>query len=120
MAGISIALKLAYVVVMCLLVAASLTQAAIPCGEVDSGLEPCINYLKSGDDLTDSCCDAVTQLYSAAKTTPDRQAACQCLKNAYDSIPGINPSIGAGLPGECGVNLPYKITPNIDCSTVSM
>ncbi|GAV77186.1 Tryp_alpha_amyl domain-containing protein [Cephalotus follicularis] len=118
MAGSSIALKLACVVVMCLLVAAPLAQAGISCGQVVSKMTSCINYLKNGGSVPEPCCAGVKSLNNAARTTPDRQTACGCLKNAYNQFPGIKPAIAAGLPGKCGVNIPYKISPSTDCSKV--
>ncbi|KAJ0734860.1 putative plant non-specific lipid-transfer protein/Par allergen [Helianthus annuus] len=54
----------------------------------------------------------------AAKLTPDRQTACGCLKSVYASNSGINLGFASNLPGKCGVNIPYKISPSTDCSTV--
>nr|B3A0N2.1 RecName: Full=Non-specific lipid-transfer protein; Short=LTP [Lycium barbarum] len=39
-------------------------------------------------------------------------------KSAAAGISGINYGIAAGLPGKCGVNIPYKISPSTDCSKV--
>ncbi|KAM0006269.1 Non-specific lipid-transfer protein [Helianthus debilis subsp. tardiflorus] len=65
-----------------------------------------------------ACCSGVKSLNSAAKTTPDRQTACGCLKSAYSSNSGINAGNAASLPGKCGVSIPYKISPGTDCSKV--
>ncbi|XP_043725182.1 non-specific lipid-transfer protein 1-like [Telopea speciosissima] len=112
-------MKIVCLVMACMVVAAPhAVDAAITCGQVVSDLAPCLNYLRSGGSVTAGCCSAVRSLNSSAKTTPDRQTACGCLKNAYSSIPGINAGYASGLPGKCGVNLPYKISPSIDCSTV--
>ncbi|KAJ6765409.1 NON-SPECIFIC LIPID-TRANSFER PROTEIN 10-RELATED [Salix purpurea] len=67
-----------------------------------------------------SCNQAIRGLNSAARTTPDRQGVCTCLKNtasqfAYNSR---NVALAAGLPGKCGVKLPYKIDPSTDCKSV--
>ena len=108
---------LCVVLVACMLVAAPYTEA-ITCGQVASSLAPCVGYLSKGGDVPPACCSGVKSLNSAAQTTPDRQAACGCLKSAYSSNSGINPANAASLPGKCGVNIPYKISPSTDCSKV--
>ncbi|KAK9068072.1 hypothetical protein SSX86_012183 [Deinandra increscens subsp. villosa] len=103
------------VVVACMVVAAPYAEA-LSCGQVSSSLAPCIGYLTKGGAVPPKCCSGVKGLNNAAKTTPDRQAACGCLKSVSSSISGINPGYAASLPGKCGVSIPYKISPNTDCS----
>ncbi|MBN7124836.1 hypothetical protein BSU01_24585 [Erwinia billingiae] len=110
-------LKLVCVAFALMMVAAPHAEA-ITCGQVTSSLTPCIAYLRSGGALPPACCSGVKSLNGAAKTTPDRQTACKCIKSAASSISGINFALAAGLPGKCGVNIPYKISPSTDCSTV--
>ncbi|XP_042504413.1 non-specific lipid-transfer protein 1-like [Macadamia integrifolia] len=111
-------MKLVCLVLACMVVAAPHAVDAITCGQVVSQLSPCLTYLRTGGAVPGTCCSAVKSLNAAVKTTPDRQTACGCLKNAYNTISGINAAYAGGLPGKCGVNLPYKISPTIDCSTV--
>ncbi|KAK4406279.1 Non-specific lipid-transfer protein 1 [Sesamum angolense] len=66
-----------------------------------------------GDDV-----GGVKGLYAAAKTTPDRQSVCNCLKSLAASYSTLNLGKAAGLPAQCGVNIPYKISPSTDCSKV--
>ncbi|MBA0753610.1 hypothetical protein Gogos_022031, partial [Gossypium gossypioides] len=96
---------------------APLAQGAVTCGQVTTSLAPCITYLrgKSGP-VPPGCCEGIKSLNSAAQTTPDRQAACKCIKSAAAGISGINYAIASGLPGKCGVNIPYKISPSTDCN----
>ncbi|XP_060191483.1 non-specific lipid-transfer protein 1-like [Lycium barbarum] len=110
--------KVALLVVICMAAVAAHAEAAVSCGQVVSSLTPCINYVTKGGPLPAACCSGIKTLNGQATTTPDRQAACNCIKSAAGSISGINFGIAAGLPGKCGVNLPYKISPSIDCSTV--
>ncbi|XWS09500.1 hypothetical protein CRYUN_Cryun40dG0089900 [Craigia yunnanensis] len=116
----SMTFKLACVVVLCLVVGAPLAQGAITCGQVTSALSPCIGYLRSngGGSVPPNCCSGIKSLNSAAQTTPDRQTACNCIKSASGAISGINYSLASGLPGKCGVSIPYKISPSTDCSKV--
>ncbi|KAL5550624.1 hypothetical protein UlMin_000800 [Ulmus minor] len=110
--------KLACVVLMVMVVAAPLAQAAISCGQVSSALEPCTNYLRNGGVVPAACCNGVKSLNGAAKTTPDRQATCRCLQSAASSIRGLNLNLAGGLPGQCGVNIPYKISPSTNCNRI--
>lgn len=107
-------LKVACVMVVCMLVAAPAAEA-ITCGQVASSVSSCINYLRSGGALPPACCNGIRGLNNAARTTPDRQNVCSCLISASRNL-RINYGIAAGLPGKCGVNIPYKISPTTDCS----
>ncbi|KAK3015326.1 hypothetical protein RJ639_007269 [Escallonia herrerae] len=116
MASVSGMLKVACVVVMCMVMTAPYAKAAVSCGMVASNVAPCIGYLQKGGPVPANCCSGVRKLASAATTTPDRQAVCKCLKSAAGNVPGVNLSNAAGLPGKCGVNIPYKISPSTDCT----
>ncbi|KAD5960833.1 hypothetical protein R6Q59_013890 [Mikania micrantha] len=108
--------------VICLVLACMVVMApcaeAITCGQVVSSLAPCLGYLTKGGNVPPACCGSVRGLNDAAKTTPDRQTACGCLKGAYASNSGINLLYASSLPGKCGVNVGYKISPSTDCSKV--
>ncbi|PKU74845.1 Non-specific lipid-transfer protein [Dendrobium catenatum] len=90
--------------------------SAITCGQVYSYLAQCIPYVRNNGPLAPACCAGVHSLNSAAKTTPDRQAACNCLKTLAGSISGLNPRAAAGIPGKCGVNVGYAISTSTDCT----
>ncbi|KAI3808431.1 hypothetical protein L1987_24382 [Smallanthus sonchifolius] len=100
------------------MVAVSPIAEAITCGQVISGLAPCFGYLTKGGAVPPACCSSVRGLNNAAQSTPDRQTTCGCLKGVYASNSGINLSYASSLPGKCGVNIPYKISPTTDCSKV--
>ena len=106
--------------VLCVVVALMVVSApyaeAISCGQVVSNLSPCLGYLTKGGAVPPGCCSGVVGLNNAAKTTADRQTACGCLKSVYASNSGINPDNAASLPGKCGINIPYKISPSTDCT----
>ncbi|XP_042015312.1 non-specific lipid-transfer protein 8-like [Salvia splendens] len=92
---------------------------AITCSDVMKDLRPCINYLKSGSGTPPSpCCTGASSLASAATTTADKQTACNCIKNAAKSIT-IKPELAKALPGNCGISMPFQISPNVDCSKIS-
>ncbi|KAL2500307.1 Non-specific lipid-transfer protein 4 [Forsythia ovata] len=98
---------------------APLAEAAISCGTVAGSLRPCLGYVQGGGNVVPPpCCSGIRSLYASAKTTADRQSICNCLKSLAASYKGINFSKASGLPGKCGVNIPYKISPSTDCSKV--
>ncbi|CAK7344163.1 unnamed protein product [Dovyalis caffra] len=93
--------KLVCVLVMCMVLGAPLAHAAVSCAQVFTDLSSCISYAKGGGALTASCCNGVRALNSAAKTTPDRQQSCGCIKSLAGSVPGINYGVVAGIPAKC-------------------
>ncbi|MFX6572608.1 non-specific lipid-transfer protein [Acinetobacter baumannii] len=95
------------------------TEAAIACNTVANLLTPCIDYVLNGGAVPPlNCCNGAKSLYNQAKTTPDRQAICNCLKSvAGQATPKIINN-AAALPGKCGISIPYKISPSTDCSKV--
>ncbi|XP_010252074.1 PREDICTED: non-specific lipid-transfer protein 1-like [Nelumbo nucifera] len=101
-----------------MVVAAPNAEAAITCGMVATQMTPCVNYLQNGGPVPAACCNGVKTLYGAAKTTPDRQTTCSCMKSAATQVPTIKVGNAASLPGKCGITIPYKISPTTDCSKV--
>ncbi|KAH6767621.1 Bifunctional inhibitor/lipid-transfer protein/seed storage 2S albumin superfamily protein [Perilla frutescens var. hirtella] len=90
--------------------------AAITCSDVMRDLRPCITYLKSGSGAPPSpCCTGASTLASAATTTADKQTACNCLKNAAKSI-NVKPELAKSLPSNCGITMPFEVSPTVDCS----
>lgn len=106
------------VALMCMVVvSAPMAEAAVSCGSITSALVPCISYLKGGPGPSSSCCGGVKRVNAAAATTPDRRAACNCLKNAAGSISGLKAGNAAALPSKCGVNIPYKFSTSTNCNS---
>ncbi|KAL2250314.1 UNVERIFIED_CONTAM: Non-specific lipid-transfer protein [Sesamum indicum] len=114
MAG-SGSLKLACLIILCLVVTAPHAEAAISCASVMTKLSPCLSYIKSGGGLPPACCSGAKSLNDAASTTPDLQAVCGCIKILVPSL-RANPAYINSIPAKCGVNLPYKYSPSLDCS----
>ncbi|GAU30833.1 hypothetical protein TSUD_267530 [Trifolium subterraneum] len=110
-------MKVACVVLLMCMILAPISEAAVSCGTVTGDLAQCIPYLKGGPGPSPACCAGVKRLNAAATTTPDRQAACNCLKNAAGAISGLNTNNAAALPSKCGVNVPYKISTSTNCNT---
>lgn len=108
--------QLVAVFVAVVVIAAAAPSAAITCSDVMKDMRPCINYLKSGSGAPPSpCCTGASSLAAAATTTADKQTACNCLKNAAQSIT-VKPELAKALPGSCGISMPFQISPNVDCS----
>ncbi|CAL9153416.1 unnamed protein product, partial [Musa hybrid cultivar] len=63
------------------------------------------------------CCSGIKSLVAAARTTQDRRTACGCIETATAVLSGIDFGRVGQLPGRCGVSLPYKISPNVDCKS---
>ncbi|XP_057804330.1 non-specific lipid-transfer protein 1-like [Salvia miltiorrhiza] len=110
--------------VMCLVVIAVAAAAAAPhaegaisCGQVLSSVSPCLSYLQGRGAVTPPCCDGLKSLNKAAATTADRQALCGCIKSLAPGV-GAKAEFINSLPSKCGVALPYRYSPSVDCSKV--
>ncbi|XP_059651016.1 non-specific lipid-transfer protein 8-like [Cornus florida] len=103
-------------ILMLLLLLAPSSEAAIACSDVIKDLRPCLSYLQSGSGKPPAtCCAGVSALASAAKTTADKQTACNCIKNATSKV-SVKPELAKALPSNCGISLSFTVSPNVDCS----
>ncbi|CAN6353170.1 unnamed protein product [Urochloa humidicola] len=85
--------------------------------QVASSLSPCIPYATgSASSLPAGCCSGVRSLNSMARSSSDRQAACRCLKSLATSLKKLNIGTVAGIPGKCGVSVPFPISMSTDCN----
>ncbi|KAF3447963.1 hypothetical protein FNV43_RR08670 [Rhamnella rubrinervis] len=114
----SVAMKLACMVVMCMVVCAPLAEA-LTCVEVAGTVSQCIGYLRSGGAVPVPCCSGVKSLNAMANNTPNRRVACNCLISAAKNIPGLKPNLVSGLPGACGVKLPFPISISTNCAKIN-
>ncbi|XP_038900062.1 non-specific lipid-transfer protein 8 [Benincasa hispida] len=95
------------------------SKAAISCNDVTKDLMPCVSYLVSGSGKPPSaCCDGAKALSSAATTSADKKAACQCIKSAASNV-NYNAKLAQDLPSNCGISLPFSISAGIDCSKIN-
>ncbi|KAK3138487.1 hypothetical protein QOZ80_5AG0369550 [Eleusine coracana subsp. coracana] len=92
--------------------------AAPSCSTVYDTLMPCLGYVESGGTVPPSCCAGIKQLVSGARTTPDRRAICACLKDLAKAAPAPYIGRAEGLPDRCGVQLGYKLSPDMDCNSI--
>ncbi|AES79814.2 Lipid transfer protein [Medicago truncatula] len=114
----SMFVKVTCLTVICLVLGISMTNAALSCPQVQLTVVPCLGYLRNpGPSVPAPCCNGLRGLNNQAKTTPERQSVCRCLKTTAQSLSGLNVPALATLPKKCGVNLPYKISTAIDCNT---
>ncbi|XP_054782383.1 non-specific lipid-transfer protein-like isoform X2 [Prosopis cineraria] len=100
----------------CMAVVVVAVGEAITCGQVQSNLAPCLNYLKNGGGPPPACCNGVRTTVNSARTTPDRQAVCNCLKAAAGRVPGVKSQFAEALPSRCRVFIPYKISMSTNCA----
>ncbi|GAV59992.1 Tryp_alpha_amyl domain-containing protein, partial [Cephalotus follicularis] len=93
-------------------------QAAISCSQVESSLAPCLPYLTLAQRGAPSatCCTGVRNIKTMTLTTPDRRAACECVKTAASRYRGIKPDAASQLPKQCGVDIGIPITKDVDCN----
>ncbi|XP_073023004.1 non-specific lipid-transfer protein 8-like [Primulina eburnea] len=66
------------------------SEAAISCSDVIMDMQPCINYLISG-------------------IGSHRPLAVQANIN-------LKPELAKSLPENCGISLPFAVSPDVDCS----
>ncbi|XWS45824.1 hypothetical protein CRYUN_Cryun14cG0012700 [Craigia yunnanensis] len=91
-------------------------QATVSCDEVNECLASCIPYLTSGaGNPPAQCCGGVGKLQKIAETTADKQAACNCVKQAAARIPSIKEDAASSLPAKCNVQINYPISKNTNC-----
>ena len=112
-AAVAVAVVMAAAV---LLMFAGEASAALTCGQVNSKLAPCVSYATGRGPLSSGCCNGIRGLNGLARTTPDRQAACKCLKSLAGSIKSIDMGKVSGAPGKCGVSVPFPISMSTDCA----
>nr|XP_009778826.1 PREDICTED: uncharacterized protein LOC104228120 [Nicotiana sylvestris] len=92
------------------------TEALLSSDTVYSSLQPCIGYVLGGGTLPPECCSGLKSLISIAKTRPDRQSFCSCAKGAASSTTPEELARANGLAGRCHARVPFKISPDMDCS----
>ncbi|XP_019175614.1 PREDICTED: non-specific lipid-transfer protein 2B-like [Ipomoea nil] len=116
----AISAKLYLTVLVLLFVAGGSVEAQVTCDTVNSDLGPCVPYVIAGigNGPSSDCCDGLNSLLSAAATQPDRQTACSCLKSLATFISDEQLARAASIPDQCGANIPFTISRDVDCSAV--
>ncbi|KAI0495669.1 hypothetical protein KFK09_021972 [Dendrobium nobile] len=119
MARIVMTTVIAVVVAVAMVARMPIKATGMTCGEVDLDLLPCLSYIQNGGDVPSDCCNGLSNLVAAAKTTDDRRTACNCLKSLASGASNDELSRAAGLPDKCHISLPYKLSPSTDCSKIN-
>ncbi|XP_049378214.1 non-specific lipid-transfer protein 1-like [Solanum stenotomum] len=95
-------------------------DALVTCNMVYSSLEPCLGYVLGGGlSVPSECCGGIKSLLSTGRTIDDRQSACKCIKSAGSNANDAQVNRAATLPRICKTNVPFKISPHVDCSKVN-
>ncbi|EMS65656.1 putative non-specific lipid-transfer protein 3 [Triticum urartu] len=68
--------------------------------------------------ISKECCSGVQGLNGMARSSSDRKIACRCLKSLATSIKSINMGKVSGVPGKCGVSVPFPISMSTNCDTL--
>ena len=89
---------------------------AITCGDVESQLAPCLTYLIGSGDLEATCCDGVKNLLAMTTSSVDKQALCNCVKDAASRHVEIREDLASQLAAKCGVELGVPISRSTDCA----
>ncbi|XWS32427.1 hypothetical protein CRYUN_Cryun23aG0158400 [Craigia yunnanensis] len=91
-------------------------QAAVSCDQINECLASCIPYLTSGAGTPSvQCCGGVRKLHKIAQISEDKQAACNCVKQAAARFPTIKEDAASSLPAKCNVQINFPISKNTNC-----
>ncbi|KAH0642506.1 hypothetical protein KY290_034090 [Solanum tuberosum] len=102
---------------MATITATTSQDATLTCNTVYTTLEPCLGYVLGGGlSVPSECCSGIKSLLNGARTIADRQSACKCIKSVVSSSSSVPVSRAAKLPGICKANVPFNISPHVDCS----
>ncbi|WMV51776.1 hypothetical protein MTR67_045161 [Solanum verrucosum] len=107
--------KIACLVVLCMLITFAPHAEAVTCGQIQVGVVNCLPYLQNRGPIG-GCCGVIKDLLKLCKTPHERRKSCRCVKKAANTIKGIDFGKAAGLSGVCGVEIPFEISPSVDCS----
>ncbi|KAK4365757.1 hypothetical protein RND71_013637 [Anisodus tanguticus] len=108
---------LSFILIICMVVAPPV-KAEITCDTMYDILQPCLSYVLFGGSVPTDCCNRLKSLIASATTIADRQSACSCVKSVASRVTDEELSRAASIPGQCGASVPFKISPNVDCSKV--
>ncbi|VVA94983.1 unnamed protein product [Arabis nemorensis] len=94
--------------VFMLLDAVWVTQAATTSKAISEILAPCT---KPGGD-SPSCCTSLQML----KDLSPADGKVACIADALSFAPSDVVKLVEALPGKCGLQLPFKLNPSVDCT----
>jgi hypothetical protein len=110
--------KVTCLAMICLVLGIPLANAAPSCVEMEQTLIPCLEYAThpGPPPPPEPCCNAIKTLHNQTHTPQDRRDCCGCVKFIIIDTPGLNLPAVAAMPKDCGVDLGYEISPDMDCS----
>jgi hypothetical protein len=80
-------------------------------------LTPCYPFLQGYNSTADPyCCEAVKKVDNDAIDYDDRLETCDCLRDMALSLKTLSVENGAALFALCGIQTPYQITRDINCT----
>ncbi|XP_031486532.1 non-specific lipid-transfer protein 4.1-like [Nymphaea colorata] len=103
--------------IACIFLACLVSSRAAPlsCSSVVGAVTPCFSYIAGGGATPPAaCCSGLRQLKGKMVTKADKAAACQCLKKAAATLPGIDYGRINKAVKYCKVGFP-SISPGVDC-----
>ncbi|KAL5705899.1 hypothetical protein ACHQM5_024131 [Ranunculus cassubicifolius] len=118
--AVQMTLNLSCFLLASMVITAPFAEGKINCSDVKRGVNSCRFFVRGQGNVPPTCCNGLRQLQRNARTTPDRQATCACLKQASINLGGVIWSKAESLPGICRLYVPYKISREIDCSRYSL
>ncbi|XP_039684108.1 non-specific lipid-transfer protein [Medicago truncatula] len=115
----SMLVKVTCLAMICLVLGIPLASAAPSCPAVQQTLTTCLLYATNPHGPPpEPCCNGIKTLHGQSQTPLDRRDVCGCLKSMMTNLKLNLPAV-ATLPKECGVDLGYVISPDMDCSKVN-
>ncbi|CAL0316773.1 unnamed protein product [Lupinus luteus] len=89
------------------------------CSDAMNQIAPCLGYTigQGGDAPPSEYCNGVRALVSSVPTTPDRRAACECLKGAAAAFHVIKDDLANSLFKKYSVSMEFSISKDINCET---
>lgn len=90
---------------------------AVTCGQVDSELFHCRDYLTGREGFPPkACCDGVSEVKGLAVTPADKRAVCSCVKEAANRIADLKDAAAQTLAEKCEVQLDIPVSRTVDCN----
>ncbi|VFR01811.1 unnamed protein product [Cuscuta campestris] len=111
---------MAILLLLCTAMAAAAGEAQLTCNTVLSTLTPCFGFVMGLGNFTKECCGGAKSVFKTAQSqgVKARKTVCSCLKNMAPIATPDQMSRAASLPGKCHIAVPFKISTQIDCSTI--
>ncbi|KAE9596323.1 hypothetical protein Lal_00048687 [Lupinus albus] len=110
----------AFLTLLAILVLKSDLGQGFNCDDAKQKISPCLSYLigEGGNAPSIPCCNGINEMKKSTPTKEDRFAACECLKNSTSTVPGIKDDLVASLPKQCGLEIGFTISKEINCQSI--